>query len=314
MEKCKVLEKGKTIINFCNNHIQNITDTKQIAEEVTKYFGLFHPIILDNLITTLENAGIEVKDDAPPTSKARGFNSVCADKISIHYKKIEAPCSKVFTILHELYEIILQKLTEKDRKLLEKDADLFASLVVLPDELALEWIANNGLDVFGLTKKMNCSYSCSLLRINYALNILSTNEKWQSLSMIGILYERFHWQPSNKPKRLIQSRFTKSAIFPLNITKSKEMKTLKFLIPTKTSSRIMTLDKVINIFSNEKKDSILIANTDLFFGDTTLKIDLLIRTLNWENYEDTAKVLFQIVPADCSALRDLSARLEIRQI
>jgi|GEM_PF-5955730 len=302
-----MLKEGKTIANFCNT-IQSITNISQITKEFINYFELFHPITLDQLTILSENIGIELKDDAPYTN-ARGFHFIHDDKITIYYKKDEATCSQIFTILHELYEILINKINYNnkiDRDKLESDANQFAAITIAPDDKVLNWVNNYSIDIFGFAKNAGCSYKTAQIRINQVLCNLTNKIP----PVISLLYERKYWKTKKKCPSLSLNCFSKNKGFQFTLTKT-EAKLLYFIVYLPNGVFNIDINKLVRLASKQKAN-LLLENVSIGL-DTTLYLknaDIIIRT-EPNKFRYSNKVLIQISPSNNQLLKNLAHKLEL---
>ncbi len=324
--------KTYTIDNFCS-HIMfeykkisffKVFENKKfhldayfLANEFRKYFKLQYPLSLQQILTICNNSDFSVhllRDK----HKSRGYNFTYGGKVSIFFKEKDSPSGQIFTVLHELYEIIYREIHllnpnffYKDiRKIVESEANLFSAGVNIPYENALDWIDSNGLDVFGLKKSFNCSYLTAVIQMNEVLCRMINPNIGFPIPVISILYERPFWkQDTDKKTPHLQLKFySKSQGFPFALKRS-EIKELLFY--SKEIGNI-TVRKLVNTFSKSDNE-LLLHNLKMIFRGSELRVDILIRKVNWKKYKYTAKVLIQIIPSYHKDLLNLANRLEIKQ-
>jgi len=287
-----------------------------LSQEFINYFGLRYPLTLIQVLTICSNSGFFVHWFSD-NHKSRGYNFDYRDEVYIYIKEDDSPSGQIFTVLHELYEIIDQKIysyisrgNKKIKELIEEKADQFSSYVLLPSENVSKWINSNGPDVFGLKIFCNCSYATALIRMNEVLCNLSEEETGGPTPMIGILYERPYWKQTRNSKTpaLQLKLYKKSQGFPFSLSRS-EIKDLHFC-GDKTLYK--TVKQLIDPFS-KSDNSVLLHNAKMVFEDNELTVDILIRTVNWREYKYTAKVLIQIIPSSHKDLSKLAFRLGIKR-
>ena len=292
-------------------------DAYFLANEFRKYFNLQYPLSLKQILKICNDANFSVhilRDE----HKSRGYNFTYGDKVVIFFKEKDSPSGQIFTVLHELYEIIYRKIHLQSpnffykgtRKIVESEANLFSACVHIPYENVLDWIDSNGLDVFGLKKSFNCSYLTAVIQINEVLCRMINPNIGFPIPVISILYKRPFWkQDTDKKTPHLQLKFySKSQGFPFTLKRS-DIKELLFY--SKEIGNI-TVRKLINAFS-KSDNNLLLHNIKMVFKDCKLMVDILIRKVNWRKYKYTAKVLIQIIPSYHKDLLNLANRLEIKQ-
>lgn len=312
MARCQEIDCENDIIKYNYSNIS----TETLAQEFINYFGLPCPLTLIQILLICHNSGFFVHWFSD-NHKSRGYNVSYRDEVHIYIKENDSPSGQIYTVLHELYEIIDQKIcsyisgdNRKIKKLIEEKADQFSSYVFLPSENVSEWINSYGLDVFGLKNYYNCSYGTALIRMNEVLCNLSDEETGGPTPMIGILYERPYWKQNRNSKTPpLQLKFyTKSLGFPFSLSRS-EIKDLHFCVD-KTLDK--TVEQLIDPFS-KSNNSVFLHNAKMAFEDYELTVDILIRTVNWREYKYTAKVLIQIIPSSHKDLSELAYLLGIKR-
>ena len=312
MAKCREIdfENDRINYNYCNINIETL------SQEFISYFRLRYPLTLIQILTICYNSGFFVHWFSD-NQKSRGYNFNYKDEVYILIKENDSPSGQIFTVLHELYEIIDQKIcsyissgNKKIKKIIEEKADQFSSYIFLPSENVSKWINSNGLDVFGLKNFYNCSYATALIRINEELCNLSDEETGGPTPMIDILYERPYWKQTRNSKTppLQLKLYKKSRGFPFSLSRS-EIKDLHFRV-YKTLDK--TVEQLIDSFS-KSDNSAFLHNAKMVFEDYELTVDILIQTVNWRKYKYTAKVLIQIIPSSHKDLLKLAYRLGIKR-
>jgi len=287
-----------------------------LSREFIKFFELQHPFSIEALLTICKDSSFTVKL-LPDNHKSRGYNFSYGEDVRIFIKENDSPSGQIHTLLHELYEIIDEKLHsysnngyKREKKVIEAKADQFSAYVHVPHETVLQWINTNGIDVFGLKDFLTCSYVTALIRTNEVLCGVVRATTNEHIPVIGILYERPYWKgtPSGRTPRLQLKFHTKSRGFPFTLSRN-EVKDLLFY-----SKEIgdLTISKLINAYS-KSGDDVLLKNIEMVFKTSGLTVDILIRTVNWRKYKHTAKILIQLIPSTHKELRNLAERLNIKQ-
>lgn len=312
MAKCREIDFENKRINYNYSNIS----IEILSQEFINYFGLRYPLTLIQILTICSNSGFSVHWFSD-NHKSRGYNFDFRDEVHIYIKEDDSPSGQIFTVLHELYEIIDQKIysyisggNKKIKERIEEKADQFSSCVFLPSENVTEWINSNGLDVFGLKNSYDCSYATALIRINEELCNLSYEETGGPTPMIGILYERPYWKQTRNSKTppLQLKLYKKSRGFPFSLSRS-GIKDLHFYVD-KTLDK--TVEQLIDPFSKSNNSEFL-HNAKMVFEDYELTVDILIQTVNWREYKYPAKVLIQIIPSSHKGLSKLAYRLGIKR-
>lgn len=312
MAKCREIDFENKRINYNYSNIS----IEILSQEFINYFELPCPLTLIHILLICFYSGFSVHRFSD-NHKSRGYNFEYRDEVYISIKEDDSPSGQIFTVLHELYEIIDQKIcsyisggNRKIKKLIEEKADQFSSYVLLPSENISEWINSYGLDVFGLKNYYDCSYATALIRMNEVLCNLSDEETGDPTPMIGILYERPYWKQTRNSKiPPLQLKFyTKSRGFPFSLSRS-EIKDLHFYVG-KTLDK--TVEQLIDPFSKSNNSEFL-HNAKMVFEDYDLTVDILIQTVNWRKCKYPAKVLIQIIPSSHKGLSKLAYRLGIKR-
>ena len=312
MARCREIDFENDRINYNYSNISIET----LSQEFINYFGLPCPLTLIQILLICFYSGFFVHWFSD-NHKPRGYNFDFRDEVHIYIKENDSPSGQIFTVLHELYEIIDQKIysyisgaNKRVKELIEEKANQFSSCVLLPSENVSKWINSNGLDVFGLKNFYNCSYATALIRMNEVLCNLSDEKTGGPTPMIGILYERPYWKQNRNCKTPpLQLKFyKKSRGFPFSLSRS-EIKDLHFC-GDKTLDK--TVEQLIDPFS-KSNNSVFLHNAKMAFEDYELTVDILIRTVNWREYKYTAKVLIQIIPSSHKDLSELAYLLGIKR-
>jgi len=292
-------------------------DAYFLANEFRKYFNLKYPLSLKQILKICSDANFSVYL-LPDKHKSRGYNFTYRDKVAIFFKEKDSPSGQIYTVLHELYEIIYRKIDLQNpnffykdiKKDVESKANLFSACVHVPYKNVLDWIDSNGLDVFGLKNLFNCSYVTALIQMNAVLCSMINAYTLVPIPVISIFYERPYWKgdKNGKTPRLQLKFYGKSQGFPFKLSQS-DIKELHFYVD---ETEYITIGQIINTFS-KSDNSLFLHNTKMTFKDYNLTVDILIRTVNWRKYKYTAKVLIQIVPHYYKDLLNLANRFGIKQ-
>lgn len=315
----KYIPKDKNITSIVD-YLLFIYGTEGLAKEFINYFDLEYPLTLNQLLWICYESNISVNTISENNS-LRGSNCTYGEKTIISFKEKDSPPGQIYTVLHELYEVIIQKLSfnrlnnnclkKKDKKTLEKEAEEFAGHVYAPAEKIVSYINEHNFNVFGLKDYLNCSYATALIKMNDVLCTSTAIDTDRYVPLIGLLYERPYWKNSSSGRtpKLQYKVFTKSKGFPFKLSK-KETKDIKFYGDEFGS---FTIPELVTIFSKSNRH-ILLTNIDLFFQSHSLYVDILLMTKKWKAYKYTAKILILIMPTEYNYLSDLAQRLSIRQL
>jgi len=299
-------------------------DPHDMADEFVSFFELRYPLNFRQLFDICRRSNIYV-NFLPGKHKARGYNFSYGRSTSIHIRNSDSPSGKIHTLLHELYEIIDERLfvigstygRKFDKYILEQRADRFAACVHVPGREILRWIHEKGLDIFGLEKYCNSSYATALVRLNeYLQRFIILNDRVEPLPMIGILYERPYWKktPSGRLPKMRLTCFTNSDKDTFDLEKDDIGKVSFF---EKRTEAEINLAYLVKIFSQEGLDTFFYDKI-MFMRqpeDKKLKIlgrmDILVRVVEWNKYHYPMKVLVQIMPSHRSHLARVADSLKI---
>ncbi len=302
--------------HFFKNEKFNL-DAYFLANEFRKYFKLQYPLSLQQILTICNDSNFSVHI-LSGKNKSRGYNFTYGNTVAIFFKEKDSPSGQIFTILHELYEIIYRNIDLQNpnffykdiKKDIESKANFFSACVYIPYENALDWMDSNGLDVFGLKNFFNCSYVTAVIQMNKVLCNMINAYTLVPTPVISIFYERPYWKGDKKGKipRLQLKFYGKSQGFPFAIKRSE----IKEILFSSKELGDITVHKLINAFSKSDNE-LLLHNLKMVFRGSELRVDILIRKVNWRKYKYVAKVLFQIIPSFHKDLLKLANRLGIKQ-
>lgn len=318
-----VTVRHELFFSKCLDFYSNI-DPHDLADEFVSFFELKYPLTFKQFFDICRRSNIYV-NFIPGKHKARGYNFSYGKTTSIHVRNSDSPSGKIYTLLHELYEIIDDRLfvigstygRKFDKNILEQRADRFAACAHVPGLEIRMWIDERGLDIFGLEKHCNSSYATALIRLNEELQRFKIiNNRVEPLPMIGLLYERPYWKktPSGRLPNMRLACFTKSDEDAFDFRKEDIGKIGFFEKRTKTE---IELPYVIKLFSQR--------GIDTFFHDKVLfmrqpqeeklkifgRMDMLIRVVEWNKYHYPMKVLVQIMPSHKPYLARVADSLKI---
>lgn len=127
------------------------------------------------------------KIDLP--EKLRGIHSIYGNNIQIFTQRNQSDSSVCFTLLHEIFEITVEKFNQKSTfpyELTDRKADLFAASVLMPKEAFLKLALKSDLDFQLILKELPHVCNLSLLiRLRhlfqsyktYHLGVIAENKK-----------------------------------------------------------------------------------------------------------------------------------------
>lgn len=155
-----------------------IPETNLSPTEIARKFSLFHQLSSPPKYNQIIDAcfafvGDLQEDNLPDTM--RGFHFIYNDHIQITLKKRERTSGIAHTLLHELFEIIIEKLNEKKTppyELTQYKANLFAASVLMPKEEFFKFSLDSNLDFMAIRDKyLHLSCLSLLLRLRYLFGI-----------------------------------------------------------------------------------------------------------------------------------------------
>lgn len=299
-------------------------DPHDLADEFVSFFELKYPLTFKQLFDICRRSNIYV-NFIPGKHKARGYNFSYGKTTSIHIRNSDSPSGKIHTLLHELYEIIDDRLfvigstygRKFDKYILEQRADRFAACAHVPGREILRWIHEKGLDIFGLEKYCNSSYATALTRLNeYLQRFTILNDRVEPLPMIGILYERPYWKktPSGRLPRMRLTCFTNSDEMTFDL-KSENMAKVGFF--NRNTKATFDINHLIKLFAREGLDTFF-PNLLMYTRDSLDSkingiacVDLLARVVEWNKYHYPMKLLIQIMPSHRPYLARVADSLKI---
>jgi hypothetical protein len=322
-----------TIDNFCLHVIKSYVnysthtntygidyksiDINVLAWDFINFFQIEYPISRLQLLEICHNSKYKIKL-LSDIHKPRGYHFLYNNEGMIFYKQNDAPCGQIYTLLHELYEIIEHNLLSYNinigdtlKEETEIKANQFAAFVYAPDEAVASWINEFGLDVFGLKDGLKCSYATALIRMHDVLLKFPGKIPSRNLPIISILFERPYWNKKNRERipwpQLKTYKKSKGFYFKLN---KKEIKELHF--HSRDGSNLSIL-KLIPLSLAVGYD-FLLKDVEMEFRTYKLTVDILIRNVNWARYRFPVKVLIQLMPSKKKTLRELARNLNIKSI
>ena len=301
-----------TIEDFCNHDSNLLQDDiiKNLAENFVLFFNLKYPVNMDDLIKICHDSNIQV-NYIPIPYEVRGGNCTYENTEVIYLKEGDSPCAQLHTLLHEMYEIIARRILSPE-VMTEANANKFAANVLIPDQMAFNWIMQNGIDIIGFRKFFNRSYAAAILKINEQLCNLVFKETNLPVAIITLLYERPHWEQQKRVPHLRLMLLTESLGFDFKLRTKDKVKEL--LIETNKMS--LPIKKLVACFS-KLDHGVLFQNAFLTYNNITTPVDILIHTIKWKNYckNYASKVIIQIATLPSrSILLNLAEKEKIPKI
>ncbi len=300
-----------------NSHYGGI-DIHLLAHEFVKFFELKYPLDLIQIFNICHNSGFIIEASFYDYKKdSRGWNFVYNNEtIRIEYNENDPPCGQIYTILHELYEVIERKISKsvfgnkkKNRKTIDRCADQFSAFVSVPDYIVFDFIKEKSIDVFGLKNRISSSYMTALIRLHDILADIKDTNTNRHIPIISLLYERAYWKDTLRTPKLQIRCFKKNKGFGFSL-KKKNIKDLVF-IENPDHIDVPDLQYSIKTITKARSD-IFFHNICLIIPDIVIEnIDLLIRPVIWKGYPYPMKVLIQIIPSKYTYLYDLANKLNI---
>lgn len=293
-------------------------DIIDLTWEFIDFFKIEYPLSIEQLKKICNNSNYKVVGTLSDKHKPRGYHFLIEKEGIICFKENDAPSGQIYTIIHELYEIIEYKLlsysidkgeTGKDET--ESKANQFAALVYAPDEAVALWIYEYGLDVFGLKDGLKCSYATALIRIHEVLLKFPEITSGKHLPIISILFESPYWNKKNNEKTPLPQlkiyKKNRGFFFKLRHNEIKEL-----LFNSKGGTYLSIL-KILYLSYSSGYD-VLLKNIEMKFKKNKLTVDILIRNVKWGNYFYPVKILIQLVPSKQKELKELAKKLHIASI
>ena len=135
------------------------------------------------------------------------------------------------------------------------------------------------------------------------LCVVTITKTREYIPLIGILYERPYWKetPGGETLSLQLTTYVKSRGFPFRLHRD-EIKILHF--HSRKFSNI-TMPQLVHLCS-DYGENVLLKNIIMELDTSRVTVDILVRTVIWKNYKNTAKILFLLTPSNRIFLRKLA--------
>ena len=176
--------------DFCNK-ISAKKNVSKLSVDIiaTEFISFFHIpkfIKLPYLIKLCQNLGInEISGQTLPVTM-RGYHQSYKGEHLIYFKNDDWIGGVEHTILHEIYEIIIETLIKRSDEYAkfktEHNADHFAASILMPSEDFLSDVYTSSFDILDLQKKYVRGYASILIKMKTVLT--------ERLMFLGIIYEK----------------------------------------------------------------------------------------------------------------------------
>ena len=182
---------SETLGGFCRHLLDDDPcrtplEPEGMAAAFVDYFGLSARPTLEELTALAQRAGFgEVREEQMDGLKGAHVGQP-GGEYHIYHREDLWEGAKAQTVLHELYEIIVEHMTEMhtldapDRSVCPQ-ADRFAAAVLMQPDIFLPYAQASGLDVAVLHDQFGCSYASVALRMAEVL---------RDQPLMVVLYER----------------------------------------------------------------------------------------------------------------------------
>lgn len=157
---------------------ENNLNPTAIAEKFSLFHQLSCPPSYQSIITACTSFinHLDIKGDLPRA--LRGFHCTYNGCTQLILRDREQTGAIAHTLLHEIFEIIIEMLNEKIKptyKLTPYKANLFAAAVLMPEEAFFEWALKSDLDFLVIHRDheryIHYSYISLLLRLSYLFGL-----------------------------------------------------------------------------------------------------------------------------------------------
>ena len=182
---------NETLGGFCRHLLDDdpcrqALDPEGVAAAFVDYFGLSARPILEELNALAQRAGFgEVRAERMEGLKGAHVGQP-GGEYHIYHREDLWEGAKAQTVLHELYEIIVENMAEMhsldapDRWVCPQ-ADRFAAAALMQPDIFIPYARASGLDVAVLHDQFGCSYASAALRLAEVL---------RDQPLMVVLYER----------------------------------------------------------------------------------------------------------------------------
>ena len=186
----------KTLGGFCRDLLDDDNpgkplDPEQLAASFVDYFGLSARPTLEELTALAEQAGFGIVQEGKMDGLKGAHVGQPGGEYHIYHREDLWEGSKAQTVLHELYEITLERMAEihspgmpvlsGPNPVVCQQAERFAAAALMQPDIFLPYAQASGLDVAALHDVFGCAYSSAALRLA---------EVVRDPSLLVVLYER----------------------------------------------------------------------------------------------------------------------------
>ena len=186
----------KTLGGFCRHLLDDDNpgkplDPEHLAARFVEYFGLSARPTLEELTDLAQRAGFGTVQEGKMEGLRGAHVGQPGGEYHIYHRDDLWEGSKAHTVLHELYEITLERLAEihspgmpgpsGPNPVICQQAERFAAAALMQPEIFLPYAQASGLDVAALHDVFGCAYSSAALRLA---------EVVRDLPFMVVLYER----------------------------------------------------------------------------------------------------------------------------
>ena len=186
----------KTLGGFCRDLLdeepyRQSLDPEGLAARFVGYFGLSARPTLEELTDLAQRAGFGTVQEGKMDGLKGAHFGQPGGEYHIYHREDLWEGSKAHTVLHELYEITLERLAEihspgvpvpsGPNPIICQQAERFAAAALMQPDLFLPYAQASGLDVAALHDVFGCAYSSAAIRLA---------EVVRDLPFMVVLYER----------------------------------------------------------------------------------------------------------------------------
>jgi len=170
---------NKGLDEFVNSLLPetNLSPTA-IADKFSLYHQLSSPPSYQSIITACLAFVNEIEQKSNLPNAIRGFHCTYNNHTQLILRDHEQTGAIAHTLLHEIFEIIIERLNEKIKptyKLTPYKANLFAASVLMPEEVFFEQALKSDLDFLAIHRDheryIHYSYLSLLLRLQYLFGL-----------------------------------------------------------------------------------------------------------------------------------------------
>ena len=166
-------------------------DLEQLAARFVDYFGLSARPTLKELTALAERAGFGTVREGKMDGLKGAHVGQPGGEYHIYHREDLWEGSKAHTVLHEMYEITLERMAEilspgmpvpsGPNPVICQQAERFAAATLMQPDIFLPYAQASGLDVAALHEVFGCAYASAALRLA---------EVVRSVPLMVVLYER----------------------------------------------------------------------------------------------------------------------------